>query len=31
MRLVDDMRTHIEDGTFGEFKADFLARFYRTP
>lgn len=28
VRLVDDMRTHIEDGTFAEFKAEFLARFY---
>ena len=28
VRLVDDMRTHIEAGTFKEFKAEFLARFY---
>ena len=28
VRLVDDMRTHIEAGTFGEFKREFLARFY---
>ena len=29
VRLVDDMRRHIEDGTFGDFRDDFLARFYR--
>ncbi|KQV76781.1 queuine tRNA-ribosyltransferase [Aeromicrobium sp. Root344] len=29
VRLVDDMRTHLEAGTFAEFKAEFLARFYR--
>ncbi|KRC64006.1 queuine tRNA-ribosyltransferase [Aeromicrobium sp. Root236] len=28
VRLVDDMRTHIEAGTFTEFKTKFLARFY---
>ncbi|MET0448486.1 MAG: tRNA guanosine(34) transglycosylase Tgt [Aeromicrobium sp.] len=28
VRLVDDMRQHIEDGTFAEFKAETLARFY---
>ena len=28
VRLVDDMRTHIEAGTFEEFKAEFLRRFY---
>lgn len=28
VRLVDDMRTHIEAGTFKEFKTEFLARFY---
>ena len=28
VRLVDDMRTHIEAGTFAEFKAEFLAKFY---
>lgn len=28
VRLVDDMRTHIEAGTFAEFKQEFLARFY---
>jgi queuine tRNA-ribosyltransferase len=28
VRLVDDMRTHIEAGTFFEFKTEFLARFY---
>lgn len=28
VRLVDDMRTHIEAGTFAEFKAEFLATFY---
>ncbi len=28
VRLVDQMRTAIEDGTFKDFKADFLARFY---
>jgi queuine tRNA-ribosyltransferase len=28
VRLVDDMRQHIDDGTFAEFKAETLARFY---
>ncbi|KAA1398229.1 tRNA guanosine(34) transglycosylase Tgt [Aeromicrobium ginsengisoli] len=28
VRLVDDMRTHIEAGTFADFKTEFLARFY---
>lgn len=28
VRLVDRMRTAIEDGTFKDFKADFMARFY---
>jgi queuine tRNA-ribosyltransferase len=28
VRLVDSMRETIDDGTFAEFKADFLARFY---
>jgi len=28
VRLVDDIRASIEDGTFAEFKADFLGRFY---
>jgi queuine tRNA-ribosyltransferase len=28
VRLVDDMRQHIEDGTFADFKAETLARFY---
>jgi queuine tRNA-ribosyltransferase len=28
VRLVDDMRAHIEAGTFADFKSDFLARFY---
>ena len=28
VRLVDDIRAHIEAGTFAEFKADFLGRFY---
>lgn len=28
VRLVDDMRTHIEAGTFAEFKQEFLAKFY---
>ncbi len=28
VRLVDDMRAHLEAGTFADFKADFLARFY---
>jgi queuine tRNA-ribosyltransferase len=28
VRLVDQMRDAIEDGTFKDFKADFLARFY---
>jgi queuine tRNA-ribosyltransferase len=30
VRLVDDMRAHIEAGTFTEFKQEFLARFYGT-
>lgn len=29
VRLVDDMRKHIEAGTFPDFRDDFLARFYR--
>jgi queuine tRNA-ribosyltransferase len=28
VRLVDDMRSHLEAGTFREFRDDFLARFY---
>lgn len=28
VRLVDDMRTHIDAGTFSDFQQDFLARFY---
>ena len=28
VRLVDDMRSHLEAGTFAEFRDDFLARFY---
>jgi queuine tRNA-ribosyltransferase len=28
VRLVDDMRAHIESGTFTDFRDDFLARFY---
>jgi queuine tRNA-ribosyltransferase len=28
VRLVDDMREHLEAGTFREFRDDFLARFY---
>ena len=28
VRLVDDIRASIEDGTFAEFKAEFLGRFY---
>ncbi|MCW2770579.1 MAG: tRNA guanosine(34) transglycosylase Tgt [Aeromicrobium sp.] len=28
VRLVDDMRNHIEAGTFRDFRDDFLARFY---
>jgi queuine tRNA-ribosyltransferase len=28
VRLVDDMRAHIEAGTFADFRDDFLARFY---
>ena len=28
VRLVDRMRDAIESGTFTDFKADFLARFY---
>ncbi|MEJ7634355.1 tRNA guanosine(34) transglycosylase Tgt [Aeromicrobium sp.] len=28
VRLVDDMRSHIEAGTFADFRDDFLARFY---
>ena len=29
VRLVDDMRAHLEAGTFADFRDDFLARFYR--
>jgi queuine tRNA-ribosyltransferase len=29
VRLVDDIRTSIEEGRFAEFKAAFLGRFYR--
>lgn len=28
VRLVDDIEASIEDGTFAEFKAEFLGRFY---
>jgi len=28
VRLVDDIRASIEEGTFAEFKAEFLGRFY---
>lgn len=28
VRLVDDMREHIENGTFADFKSETLARFY---
>ncbi len=28
VRLVDQMRDAIDDGTFKDFKADWLARFY---
>ena len=28
VRLVDQMRAAIDDGTFKDFKADFMARFY---
>ena len=28
VRLVDDIRASIEDGTFAEFKAEFLGRYY---
>lgn len=28
VRLVDDMRDHIDAGTFADFRDDFLARFY---
>ncbi|MCW2841516.1 MAG: tRNA guanosine(34) transglycosylase Tgt [Aeromicrobium sp.] len=28
VRLVDDMRQHLEDGTFADFRDEFLARFY---
>ena len=28
VRLVDDMRAHLDAGTFADFKTDFLARFY---
>ncbi|NRQ50481.1 tRNA guanosine(34) transglycosylase Tgt [Aeromicrobium sp. YC3-14] len=28
VRLVDDMRDHIDAGTFTDFRDDFLARFY---
>ena len=31
VRLVDDIRRSIEDGTFDAFRASFLARFYRRP
>ena len=30
VRLVDDIRTSIEEGTFVDFKIDFLARYYRS-
>ncbi len=29
VRLVDDMRVHLEAGSFADFRDDFLARFYR--
>lgn len=29
VRLVDDMRSHLDAGTFADFRDDFLARFYR--
>jgi queuine tRNA-ribosyltransferase len=29
VRLVDDMRAHLDAGSFGDFRDDFLARFYR--
>ncbi|MFM1917977.1 MAG: tRNA guanosine(34) transglycosylase Tgt, partial [Actinomycetota bacterium] len=29
VRLVDSIRSSIEDGTYVEFKADFLGRYYR--
>jgi queuine tRNA-ribosyltransferase len=29
VRLVDDMRDHLDAGTFTDFRDDFLARFYR--
>ena len=28
VRLVDDIRASIEDGTFDDFKAEFLGRYY---
>ncbi len=28
IRLVDDIRAHIEQGSYAEFKADFLGRYY---
>jgi queuine tRNA-ribosyltransferase len=28
IRLVDDIRSHIEQGTYAEFKTDFLGRYY---
>jgi queuine tRNA-ribosyltransferase len=28
VRLVDDIRTHIEAGTFADFKIDFLGGYY---
>ena len=28
IRLVDDIRSHIEQGTYAEFKAQFLGRYY---
>lgn len=30
VRLVDDIRTSIEAGTFADFKVDFLGRYYAT-
>jgi queuine tRNA-ribosyltransferase len=31
VRLVDDVRTSIEAGTFSDFKIDFLSRYYGSP
>jgi len=30
VRLVDRIRCSIEDGTFAEFRTEFLGRYYRS-